>query len=257
MASLTILYKDVQFALVQIRGAIVKFSMRTFSLPHTHWHPELDYNAFCQCASEYTGNFYDFIPQNGGGLAVCFGDLPSSGEGQAINVPCLEALVRGLGVETADMAWLARELNTTLHLLGPRGLCVPWFYARIHPASRQLQYVNAGHEPPLLIRSGGTVERLERTGAALGLSTRGTHRRKTASIDAGDVLAIFSEAVPEDTVRRVVLENPHSGTAELSQRVLEECRGAGEDRTFAAVRVLGAWRHPLVEECAEVALCAA
>lgn len=257
MASLTTLYKDVQFGLVQIACAIVNFSMRTFSLPHTHLHPELDYNAFCQCASEYTGNFYDFIPQNGGGLVVSFGDLPSTGEVHAINVPCLQALVRGLGMENPhDLVDLAREINTTLHLLGPRDLCVPWFYARIDPARRQLQYVNAGHEPPLLIR-GGTVERLDRTGAALGLSTRGVHRRKTASIESGDVLAIFSEAVSEETVRRVVLDNPQAGTAELTERVLEECRGIGQERSFAAVRVLGAGRHPLIEERTEVELCAA
>ena len=247
----------MQFRLVQIGWAIVKLSMRTFSLPHTHGHPELDYNAFCQCASEYTGNFYDFITRNGGGLAVSFGDLPSTAAFQAINVPCLQALVRGLSVQDPDdVAGLARELNTTLHLLGPRNLCVPWFYARIDPAERQLQYVNAGHEPPLVIR-GGTVERLERTGAALGLSIRGVHRRKTASFEPGDVLAIFSERVPEDTVRRVVLDSPQAGTAELAARVLEECRGFGEDRSFAAVRVLGAWRHPLIEEQAELAQCAA
>ena len=239
-----------------MRGAVVKLSMRTFSLPHTHCHPELDYNAFCQCASEYSGNFYDFIPQNGGGLAVSFGDLPSTGDVQAINVPCLQALVRGLGVDNHNLASLARELNTTLHLLGPRDLCVPWFYARLDPARRRLQYVNAGHEPALLVHGDGKMERLDRTGAALGLSARGVHRRMTVSVDSGDVLAIFSESVCEDAVRRVVLENPRAGSAELAQRVLEECGGT-EDRSFAAVRMLGAWRHPLVEERTEVALCAA
>ena len=108
-----------------------------------------------------------------------------------------------------DLAGLACELNSVLHLLGPCDLCVPWFYARIDPARRQLQYVNAGHEAPLLIRHGG-VERLERTGAALGLSMRGLHRQKAARIETGDLLAIFSEAVSEDEVLRVVGECPQA-----------------------------------------------
>jgi sigma-B regulation protein RsbU (phosphoserine phosphatase) len=240
--------------------------MRTFSLPNIHWHPELDYNAFCQCVYEHTGNFYDFLPQDGSRLTVSFGDLPSTGDVQSINVPCLQALVRGFTAGSRDdLAGLARELNGTLYLLGPQDLCVPWFYARIDPVRHQLEYVNAGHEPPLLIRLNGTVARLERTGAALGLSTRGVHRQETAAIEAGDVLAIFSEAVPEQTVRDVVLEYPHAGAAELTERVMEGARKStarpwmGEDRTFAAVRVVGACRHPLLEdqvaEC--LALCAA
>jgi len=245
--------------------------MRTFSLPNTHRHPELDYNAFCQCAYEHSGNFYDFYPQDCSRLAVSFGDLPSTGgvrslNGQSINVPCLQALVRGLTAGSRDdLAGLARELNGTLYLLGPQDLCVPWFYARIDPVRRQVQYVNAGHEPPLLIRQNGSIERLERTGAALGLSTRGLHRSATTAIEAGDVLAIFSEALSERIVLHVVLEHPHAGSAELAQRVLEEARKStgrpwmGEDRTFAAVRVLGTCRHPLLEEHAEdvMVMCAA
>jgi sigma-B regulation protein RsbU (phosphoserine phosphatase) len=233
--------------------------MRTFSVPNTHRYPELDYNAFCQCACEYRGNFYDFIPQDGSGLSVSFGDLPFAGEIQSINAPGFTALVRGLSAGIRDdLAGLACELNSVLHLLGPCDLCVPWFYARIDPARRQLQYVNAGHEAPLLIRHGG-VERLERTGAALGLSMRGVHRQQTARIETGDLLAVFSEAVSEDAVLRVVGECPRAGTAELAQRVLEVSRGSGigADLTFAAVRVVGACRHPLLESRAELALCAA
>jgi sigma-B regulation protein RsbU (phosphoserine phosphatase) len=233
--------------------------MRTFSLSNTHSYPDLDYHAFCQCACEYRGNFYDFIPQDGSGLSVSFGDLPLAGEIQSINVPGFASLVRGLSAGIRDdLASLACELNSVLHLLGPRNLCVPWFYSRIDPARRQLQYVNAGHEAPLLIRH-GSIERLERTGAALGLSTRAVHRQKAARMEAGDLLAIFSEAVSEDAVLRVVEECPQAGTAELAQRVLEVSRGSGigEDLTFAAVRVVGACRHPLLESRTELALCAA
>jgi serine phosphatase RsbU (regulator of sigma subunit) len=240
--------------------------MRTFSLPNTHLHPDLDYHAFCQCAYEHCGNFYDFIPEEGSRLSISFGDLPSTGDVQSINIPCLHALVRGLTAGSRDdLAGLARELNATLHLLGPRDLCIPWFYARVDSVRRQLQYVNAGHEPPLLVRQDSTVERLERNGAGLGLSARGLHRQETIAIEPGDVLAIFSEALSEDTVLDVVLGHPHAGTAELTRRVMEEARRStvrpwmGEDRTFAAVRVVGACRHPLLEDCVAKSLvpCAA
>ena len=233
--------------------------MRTFTLPNTHWHPELDYHAFCQCAYEYSGNFYDFLPQDSSGLAISFGDLPSTGRSPSINVPCMQALVRGLTAGSGgDLAGLARELNGTLYLLGPQDLCVPWFYARVDPVKQRLSYVNAGHEAPLMIRANGTVERLERTGAALGLSTRGLHRQEGLAVEAGDLLAVFSEAVEEEAVLDVVLSNPHAGSAELTRRVLDEVRHVAEDRTFAAIRIVGACRHPLMEDgAADLVLCAA
>jgi serine phosphatase RsbU (regulator of sigma subunit) len=234
--------------------------MRTFSLPNIHWHPELDYNAFCQCASQFNGNFYDFILQSGSRLVISFGNLPSTGDSQAISIPYLQAVVRGLTSGSRDdLAELARELNSTLYLLGPDGSFTPWFYARIDPVRHELQYVNAGHEAPLLIRTDGTVRHLERTGAALGLSARGRHRCEITAIEPGDVLAIFSETVSEDTVLDVVLNHPHASTAELTHRVMDQSTLApGEDRTFAAVRPVDAQRHPVLEDAAErLLVCAA
>ncbi len=167
-------------------------------------------------------------------------------------------MVRGLTAGSRDdLAGLARELNGTLYLLGPLGMCAPWFYARIDPVRHELLYVNAGHESPLLIRKDGTVRRLERTGAALGLSARGQHRRDTTAIEPGDLLAIFSEALPQEVVLDVVHDHPHASTAELTQLVLETPCPV-EERTFAAVRLIDACRHPLLEESAEdLVMCAA
>ena len=250
--------------------------MRIFTLTDTHLHPEIDYHAFCNCAHENSGNFYDFIPQEGSRLTVSFGDLPPTGDVPSITIPCLRALVRGLTAGSrGDLDGLARELNGTLYLLGPRDLCAPWFCALVDPVRHELRYVNAGHEPPLLIRNhggtnhGGTVERLERPGAVLGLSARGPHRQETTAIEAGDILAVFSEgvsdALPGVRLQDVILEHSQTGAAGLTGRVLEEAHRAAsrtwpdEDRTFAAMRVVGACQRPLAEESAveSLAMCAA
>jgi len=243
--------------------------MRTF-ITNTQGRPELDYHAFCECADENSGNFYDFIPLGDSRLAVSFGDLPPASDVPSIHIPFLQALIRGLaGGGRGDLAGLARELNGTLYLLGSQDLCAPWFGALVDPVRHELQYVNAGHEPPLLIRGNGRMpQRLERTGAPLGLSVRGLHRQETTPVEPGDILAISSEgigeALSEETLRDVILGCFNAGAAELTRRVLEEVHRStrrpwvGEDCTFAAVRVVGAGRQPLREEWAQdpVALCA-
>lgn len=244
--------------------------MRTF-VTNIHVHPQLDYHAFCQCADENSGNFYDFIPLDGSRLAISFGDLPSGGDLPYINIPCVQALVRGLAAGSReDLAGLARELNTTLYLLSPQALCAPWFYGLVDAVRHELKYVNAGHEPPLLIRKRtGTVERLERTGAPLGLSVRGLHRQQTIVIEPGDILAIRSEGVAEALSDALLVnfirDHSNAGAAEIARCVLEKARRSIPqawivgDRSFAALRLLGAQRLPLPERRAEESLvmCAA
>jgi sigma-B regulation protein RsbU (phosphoserine phosphatase) len=234
-------------------------------------HPELDYNAFCHCTAQGTGNFYDFIPRDSSRLAVSIGDLPATGETLSITIPCLQALVRGLTAGCqGDIAGLAHELNGTLYLLGPQDLCAPWFYAQIDPLRHELRYVNAGHEPPLLVhKRSGTAHRLERTGAALGLSARGIHRQEIAAMEPGDLLVMFSEGVVDTLdggrLLDLIFENPHAGAAELTRLIFEEsecspsCPWPEEDRTLAVVRVMEACQRPLLEDRAEAGLmvCAA
>jgi sigma-B regulation protein RsbU (phosphoserine phosphatase) len=202
---------------------------------------------------------------------VSIGDLPDTGERLSITIPCLRALVRGLTAGSqGDVAGLAHELNGTLYLLGPQDLCVPWFYAQVDPVRHELRYVNAGHEPPFLVRKhSGTAHRLERTGAALGLSTRGIHRQEVTSIDPGDLLVMFSEGIVDTLaggrLLDVIFDNPHASAAELTRLIFEESERAPslpwpeEDRTLAVVRVMDACERPLLEDYAEAGLmvCAA
>ena len=245
--------------------------MGTNNLSVGYQSAALDYNAFCQCAYQNRGNFYDFIPQANSRLVVSIGDLPSTGDATFLSTSGLQALVRGLTAGNhGDVVGLARELNGTLYLLGQHDLCVPWFYASIDPVRHELQYVNAGHASPLLIRKrGSTVHRLERTGTALAFSAHSIHRQDITSIEPGDLLVMFSEGIADrlsDTkVLNVVFENPHAGAGELTRRIFEEVDRSAtlpwkdSDSTFAAVRVVGECRHPLLEDGAaeDLMVCAA
>jgi sigma-B regulation protein RsbU (phosphoserine phosphatase) len=71
------------------------------------------------------------------------------------------------------------------------------FIATLDPATGQLTYVNAGQNPPLLRRAGGTYERLREGGIALGMFEHATYTTGRAELRQGDVIVMYSDGITE------------------------------------------------------------
>jgi phosphoserine phosphatase RsbU/P len=71
------------------------------------------------------------------------------------------------------------------------------FLADLEPAARALTYVSAGHNPPILRRAAGQIERLEAGGLPLGIAPSARHDYGNITLDSGDLLVIFTDGVVE------------------------------------------------------------
>ncbi len=71
------------------------------------------------------------------------------------------------------------------------------FFGNYEDATRQLHYANCGHNPPLLLRGGGTVERLTATSTVLGLFEEWECSTGKVQLDSGDTLVIFTDGMTE------------------------------------------------------------
>jgi sigma-B regulation protein RsbU (phosphoserine phosphatase) len=67
----------------------------------------------------------------------------------------------------------------------------------VDPGKGALQYVNAGHNPPFLLRADGSVERLETGGFLLGVFPEATYETAGLTMGAGDLLILYSDGVTE------------------------------------------------------------
>jgi len=67
----------------------------------------------------------------------------------------------------------------------------------LDPAAGSLEYVNAGHNPPCVVRADGTVESLAPTGMPVALVGEGTWTTRTLTLGPGEVLALFTDGIPE------------------------------------------------------------
>jgi serine phosphatase RsbU (regulator of sigma subunit) len=71
------------------------------------------------------------------------------------------------------------------------------FFGVLEPESGQLRYVSAGHNPALLVRASGSIERVESTGVPVGMLPNSSWREETLRLEPGDLLALYTDGVTE------------------------------------------------------------
>ena len=163
-------------------------------------NPEIDgldvagYNAACRTVG---GDYYDFFPYPDGRLALVIGDVAGKGLGAALLMSSLHARAHVI-FETAERVdQQISRLNRSTATNCPGNCFISFFVAVLDPASDELAYCNAGHNPPLLLRRNGEVESLDATGIPLGISRNAAYEQKTCRLEQGDVLVLFTDGVTE------------------------------------------------------------
>jgi phosphoserine phosphatase RsbU/P len=141
------------------------------------------------------GDYYDFLLSEGR-LLIALGDVSGKGTGAALLMTVLRAAVRGHWADES-VAEAVGRINSTVCQNVTAGKYITFFLARLDPASGRVEYVNAGHNPPQLIRRDGTIETLNEGGMVLGLFDSMPYEEGVAELRAGDTLLIFSDGVTE------------------------------------------------------------
>lgn len=141
------------------------------------------------------GDYYDFGKKDDDVL-LALGDVSGKGTGAALLMTVLRAAVRAHWTDD-EVASAVGEINRTVHENVPSGKFVTFFLGRLDPADGRLTYVNAGHNPPLLIRADGSLEELTEGGMVLGMFESVPYDVGSIELLAEDVLLIFSDGVTE------------------------------------------------------------
>jgi sigma-B regulation protein RsbU (phosphoserine phosphatase) len=101
--------------------------------------------------------------------------------------------------ENVSLATLAARMNRFLHRSTGSSAYATFFYAQIDERSRQLRYVNAGHNPPCLLRCSAdqSIEELPAGGTVIGLFPQSSYEEGVLDLRPGDVLIAFTDGVTE------------------------------------------------------------
>jgi serine phosphatase RsbU (regulator of sigma subunit) len=156
-------------------------------------------------ARQTSGDFYDVIPLPNRRLGLLIADVADKGTGAALYMALSRTLIRTYAVEHHTRPDFAlRVANNRILTDAQADLFVTAFYGVLDPLTGTLTYCNAGHNPPLLLKTSnmGEVETLTRTGLPLGLFHGESWTQKTIQLDVGDVLVLYTDGVTEAQDRR-------------------------------------------------------
>ncbi len=148
---------------------------------------------------EVGGDYFDFIRLPDGVLIFTVGDVCGKGMDAAMLMSALHASVRAQAMTVASVAELVAAINRYLvETTAPNKFATLWL-GRLNPRTHELSYVNAGHNPPLLVRAHGDVEFLEKGGIPVGILGEVAYEEGRLRLEPGDGLVLFSDGISEST----------------------------------------------------------
>jgi len=161
----------------------------------------LDYAGHCRPALGVGGDYYDFLALPQGRLGVAIGDVSGKGIAAALMMASLQASLRSEATRAPEnLAAAVASVNRLVYEASSSNRYATFFYGQYDPAQGRFDYVNAGHNPPMLFRqANGHVEviRLQSGGTVVGLLEDVRYEQDSVQISPGDILVFFTDGISE------------------------------------------------------------
>lgn len=224
--------------------------------------PHLEVAAECTPAWQVGGDFYDIFSADGERIAVALGDVSGKGLPAALLMALIHGALRSSSWHCGrkDHEESSERLNELLRTHSSQSQFASMFWCYFDPKINLLQYVNAGHCPPLLLQrdSDGDLQisRLDGGGPVLGLLPNARYHQSEFSFRPGDLLILYSDGVVEAANESgeefgedrlcAAIERRSTGTAEEIRRGIRDDLSAflgsvqpEDDLTLLVVRAQG------------------
>lgn len=202
---------------------------------------------------EIGGDYYDFIPRHDGKMFVALGDVSGKGTAAALLMSSLHAAIHAQAAAKSSLVETINSVNKYLSDNTPANRFVTLFLAELDLTNGTLNYINAGHNPPLVARVNGQVQQLDSGGFPLGIIPMAEYEIGQVKLEAGEALVIYSDGVSEannlkgeefgiERLADVIKRNISSSASGLRDKVESALSGftetapAGDDITLVIVK---------------------
>jgi phosphoserine phosphatase RsbU/P len=185
------------------------------------------------------GDYYDVLPNHEDEYILAIGDVSGKGTPAALLMANVQASLRAFAPMGLTLSAATARINDLTCANTGQDKFITFFWGALNTKTREFRYVNAGHNPPFLLKADGTIQRLDIGGIILGLMKTFTpYPEGSVTLGPGDVIVMFTDGVSEamnsleedftEERLEVVLKNVRT---ESPARIIEEIQIALEAHT--------------------------
>lgn len=193
--------------------------------------PGWDFAASWTPAHIVAGDFYDFIPSADGQIGIVIADVVDKGFAAALFMAFSRTTLRAILNRDISPQQGIEEANYFICTDSAFSMFLTLAYAQINPATNEMTYVNAGHNPPILYKAKtDELVKLTRTGMLVGVYDNAEYEQVTLKLDPGDFIVMFTDGVTEainekeeffgdQRLEEIILDNKHAAPEEIKDRI--------------------------------------
>jgi len=217
--------------------------------------PGFEFGARMYPAKIVAGDYYGFIELPTGETVMVIADVSGKGVAAGLLMPSIEVALRMDAPRFPSISDLLHTFNNVVCQITGAGRFISLFYGKLCAESRSLEYTNAGHNPPLLVRAGTDPSPLDRGGPVLGVLPNSEYKSDTIALLQGDVLVLYTDGVVEAEnptgeqysarrLAKIVSSHPQESANELIESIhasvaqFRETTSQADDMTLVVLKTL-------------------
>jgi serine phosphatase RsbU (regulator of sigma subunit) len=179
------------------------------------------------------GDYYDFIPIDADRLGVTIADVSGKGISASLLMASLRAALLAEIHPHYDIQKMVSRLNNFVYKSSPINSFITFFFCDINRKTGELRYINAGHNPPLVIENSGQFSNLGSSGFALGMFPDVSFESGRIHLKSEDIAVLFTDGIPEgrntaheeyteERLRNLVIGHRDLSACQLSAKIFED-----------------------------------
>jgi len=195
----------------------------------------MDYGARCRQMQALGGDCYEFAQHKDNLLALTVGDASGKGLAAALMIANVQSSLRTASAFAGDdLVAVFGAVNRQVYASSLDDRYATIFYGLFDPAALTLRYINAGHNPPMVIRRDGSVILLHTGGAPIGMFRDSSYEEGWVQLKTGDLLLAYTDGVIE-AVNPAGEDWGTSGLQRAAAPSATQCAGGIVDAIFASM----------------------
>ena len=228
---------------VKLRNLSFEKEMRTAAriqrglLPRSLVPPKgFELEAYQMMCRAVGGDLYQCLTRPNGKTLIALGDVAGKGIPAALAMGAATVLIGSLAEIGGELVELTHHLHRQLVQSLTDDQFITLFIGELDGTTGHIHYVNAGHEPPLIFRATGALDALDPTGMAIAMFDDLTWTSGDVTLEPGDLMAVFSDGVPEATtngetflgmepVKEILAEHQNNKLPDIRKKIISTVKG--------------------------------